>query len=170
MLIVLQSLNLTTRLSRIPMSLIYVIMETKRALIWEENKMAENSENLYLKSHKTRPSEVKAGGSGVYCCVPMCGSATYDQNKERTGIGLFTFPKDPEMRRKWKSSIGRYRRKGGADSFQVKDTAVVCEFHFRPEEIKVSLGIGRKTLIKDAVPSVFTFAMKSGITTKGEIY
>ena len=128
--------------------------------------MAENSENLYLKSHKTPPSEIKAGGSGVSCCVPMCGSATYDQNKNRTGIGFFTLPKDPEMRRKWKSSIGRYRRKGGADKFQVRNTTVVCEFHFRPKEIKVSLGVGCKTLIKDAVPSVFTFVMKSVLTTK----
>ena len=141
--------------------------ENEAGLDSQKNKMADDSETHYLMSCKTRPSEVKAGGSGVYCCVPTCGSATYcGQNKTKTGIGFFTFPKNPELRRKWKSSIGRYRWKGGADSFQIKDTTVVCEFHFRPEEIKVSLGIGRKTLTKDAVPSVFEFAMASDVTTK----
>ena len=34
----------------------------------------------------------------------------------------------------------------------------VCEFHFRPEEIKVSSGCGKKTLKSgNEVPSIFSF-------------
>ena len=34
---------------------------------------------------------------------------------------------------------------------------MVCEFHFNPKQIRVSLGIGRKTYLPGSVPSVFEF-------------
>ena len=34
---------------------------------------------------------------------------------------------------------------------------MVCEFHFNPKQIRVSLGIGRKTYLPASVPSVFEF-------------
>ena len=34
---------------------------------------------------------------------------------------------------------------------------MVCEFHFNPKQIQVSLGIGRKTYLPGIVPSVFEF-------------
>ena len=34
---------------------------------------------------------------------------------------------------------------------------MVCEFHFNPKQIQLSLGIGRKTYLPGIVPSVFEF-------------
>ena len=48
-------------------------------------------------------------------------------------------------------------RSGGADSFKVTSSTVICEFHFKTSEIKVSSGYGKKTLISGAVPTVFKF-------------
>ena len=58
----------------------------------------------------------------------------------KTEIGFFKFPdekKYPVLRKKWISTIKQFRRKGSNDSFQIKSTTKVCEFHFKPEEIKV---------------------------------
>ena len=53
--------------------------------------------------------------------------------------------------------IERYRLTGGADKFSKMKKVIVCEFHFNPKQIQVSLGIGRKTYIAGSVPSVFEF-------------
>ena len=34
---------------------------------------------------------------------------------------------------------------------------MVCKFNFNPKQIRVSLGIGRKTYLPGSVPSVFEF-------------
>ena len=111
-------------------------------------------------SSKSRPNEVDGGGRDVYCCIPLCGSATYDRFMIKTEIGFFKFPdekKYPVLRKKWISTIKQFRRKGSNDSFQIKSTTKVCEFHFKPEEIKVSMGIGRKSILPGAIPSIFKF-------------
>ena len=71
--------------------------------------------------------------------------------------------KHPDQRRAWMVQINKLRRKGGADSFTVKKSTKVCEFHFRPEEIKVSIGTGRKTLLPGSVPSNFKFKEKTPV-------
>ena len=53
------------------------------------------------------------------------------------------------MKRSWKRVLKLYRR----DHFEVNTYTRVCEFHFASDDIKISLGIGRKTLISGAVPS-----------------
>ena len=111
----------------------------------------------YLFSTRQRPKKVLSGGSGIYCCVPQCGSATYDKEGNKSGIGFFKFPKEPTRFNSWKRIISQYRRKGAGDQFSITEKTAVCEFHFKAEEIRVSLGIGRKTLVKDAVPSIFSF-------------
>ena len=91
----------------------------------------------YATSSKSRPNEVDGG---VYCCIPLCGSATYDRFMIKPEIGFFKFPdekKYPVLREKWISTIKQFRRKGSNDSFQIKSTTKVCEFHFKPEEMKV---------------------------------
>ena len=45
-----------------------------------------------------------------------------------------------------------YRRRGTNDTFCVNNNTRICEFNFKDDDIKVSIGIGRKTLVKDAVP------------------
>ena len=76
----------------------------------------------------------------------MCQSATYNRDKLKTGIGFFKFPKDPATYKAWTSVIKQFHRGGGDDSSKIKPTTVVCEFHVKPEDIRVSIGIGRKTL------------------------
>ena len=86
----------------------------------------------YATSSKSRPNEVDGGGRGVYCCIPLCGSATYDRFMLKTEIGFFQFldeKKYPVLRKKWISTIKQFRRKGSNDSFQIKSTTKVCEFH-----------------------------------------
>lgn len=66
--------------------------------------------------------------------------------------------KDNE-RRKWINAISPYRRKGFDDTYDPtnKDKYFVCEFHFKLEDIRVSIGIGRKTLKPGVVPTIFKF-------------
>ena len=59
---------------------------------------------------------------------------------EKTKIALFSFPnkeKKLDVYRAWCNEVFKYRRKGGTDKFEIMKHTKVCEFHFRPEEIKV---------------------------------
>ena len=75
-------------------------------------------------------------------------------------------PENVTLFKVWKKTIGQYRRKGGADTFEIKKTTHICEFHFQAKEIKVSLGVGRKTLVEGAVPSVFPSKRKEERLTR----
>ena len=48
--------------------------------------------------------------------MPGCKSVFYDKNREKTNISLFTI-----IRKKWLNVLNHVRRKGDADSFDVKD-------------------------------------------------
>ena len=72
-----------------------------------------------------------------------------------SGIGFFKFPSDRDTNRKWRNVVKPFRRCGAGNSFKINSKTVVCEFHFNDYGIKVSLGVGRKTL--GTVPSVFEF-------------
>jgi hypothetical protein len=129
-----------------------------------DNKAEEEvdlQKDTYPSSSKARPEGQLRGGRGTCCCIPGCGSAFYDKYKNKTNIGLFKIPSDKSMRTKWMSFISRYRRRGGADNFKVTNATVVCEFHFKLDEIRVSKGIGRKTLVCGSVPSVFKITERS---------
>ena len=53
--------------------------------------------------------------------------------------------------------MSSYRRKGSCDTFDPRNKMYyVCEFHFKAEDIKVSHGIGRKTILPGKLPSIFT--------------
>ena len=54
----------------------------------------------------------------------------------------------------------QFRRSGGADSFKVNSSTVICEFHFKISDIKVSSGYGKKTLVTGAILSLFKFKEK----------
>ena len=47
--------------------------------------VAENEET-YWNSSQERPSRITSGSSGIYSCVPRCGSASYDKDKQKSGI------------------------------------------------------------------------------------
>ena len=103
---------------------------------------------IYQNSSKKRPRKNHIGGFGDYCCIPDCQSAFYDANRLKSGIALFKLPKDPALRK---------RRTGRADKFSKTRKVMVCEFRFNPKQIRVSLGIGRRTYLPVSVPSVFEF-------------
>ena len=84
----------------------------------------------------------------------------------KTGISLYKFPKDNTEKRRWINMISMYQRKGAGDNFSPYDESkkyFVCEHHFKADEIRVSLGIGRKTLKPGAIPSIFNFKNPSKI-------
>ena len=112
-------------------------------------------ETYHACSSKTRPDKNLSGGYGNYCCVPGCKSAVYNSRREKTGISMFKLPtKDPE-RRSWLKVLKNVRRKGGADTFDPSKRIYVCEFHFKLEDVRVTLGMGRKKIIQGRLPSVF---------------
>ena len=111
-----------------------------------------SGESSYSNSSKSRPSKLDKGGKGTYCCLPNCHSAFYDNNNNKTGITLFKFPADDHKKKTWKRIVNLYRRKGAKDDFTITNYTRICEFHFKSDDINVSLGIGRKTLKKGAIP------------------
>ena len=88
------------------------------------------------------------------CSVPQC-----------PGKGGFKFPRDPELRKKWRVAIRRQGPGPGKKlNWEPSDTATVCHAHFTEEDYKVPknslASIGgkiRKDLRDGAVPSVFPF-------------
>ena len=56
--------------------------------------------------------------------------------------------------------IGQYRREGLADSIHIEKTIRICHFNFQAKEIKVSLGVGSKTMVEENVPSIFASERK----------
>ena len=117
----------------------------------------QEKRDCYVNSVTSIAKKQEQGGCGSCCCIPLCTSTFYDKNKCKSGIGLFKFPAETSLRRKWLAAISRYRRKGGVDQFKITNATRVCEFHFKPDEIRVSKGIGRKTLLRGSVPFIFKF-------------
>ena len=114
--------------------------------------MDESSSSWVLYDERERPQQSRKSGSGNYCCIPTCKSTQYkieNSVKTNTDIGFFHFPKTLSRRRCWVQSVSRFRRKGGKDNFNVKN-ALLCEFHFKPEHVNVSIGQGRKTLKRNS--------------------
>ena len=112
----------------------------------------------YSESSLQPPGKAGPGGRGKYCFIPLCGSAQYDNEREKTNIALFAFPnkeKKPDVYKAWCKEILKYRRKGGC---AIARNTNICEFHFKPEEMKVSWGIGIKMFkTGHEISSVFTF-------------
>ena len=112
---------------------------------------------------KSRPPKPTFGGRGKYCCIPGCLSTQYDQNKEKTKIGLFKFPnneKKQKLFKLWANEIYRFRRKGGKDGFEITGNTRFCEFHFKKEDIVITLGHCIKKLKDNVISSIFDFRRK----------
>ena len=58
------------------------------------------------------------------------------------------FPKILSLGKKWVNFISKYRIKGGNDSFIINNKTLICEFHFKIEEIKISLMSRKKQLVE----------------------
>ena len=66
--------------------------------------------------------------------MPDCKTAFCDKNREKTNISLLTTRKREDLRKKWLTVLKHVPRKGGADSFDVKNPnkiIYVCNFHFK---------------------------------------
>ena len=98
-----------------------------------------DEDETYPNSSLTRPNKLESTGTGDFCCIPLCKSSTLDNSGNKTKIGMFGFPKDKKLERKWINIVTQFRRKGGKDSFCVKRTIKICEFHFEMKNIKISL-------------------------------
>ena len=107
-----------------------------------------------MNSSQNRPPRITSGGSGISCCVPQCGSASYDKHKQNSGIGFFKFPESVAPFKVWK------------EPFEIKKTTLICEFHFQVKEIKVTIGVGRKTLVEGVVLSIFSSKRKEERPTR----
>ena len=96
-----------------------------------------------------------------YCCISEYGSSQYDRNMNKTNIALFSFPnkeKKPAVYKSWCNEIHKFKRKGGKDGITITKSTKDCELHFKPDEIKTTLGQGIKTLKTGVeVPSVYSF-------------
>ena len=97
------------------------------------------------------------GRLGNYCCVHGCKSAFYNKNRDKTNIPLFSVPERESLRREWLNVVKYVHRKGSADSFDVKKPKqknIVCELHFKDENLTVTLGRGKKKVLPGRVPSL----------------
>ena len=117
-----------------------------------------SNQETYSGSGKTRPKQNLSGGFGKYCSIPDCKSACYDSKREKTGISLFQLPSKEPERSEWLKVFKNIRRGGGSDNFNPdKQIIHVCEFHFKPEDIRVTLRVGRKKVRQGRLPSIFPF-------------
>ena len=114
-----------------------------------------------------RRSQAKPGGRGIYCCIPQCGSSQYDNQVNKTNIALFSFPNKEKNLILTSHGAKKYtdsEEKGRKDAFKITKNTKVCKFHFKPEEIKISIGRGIKSLKTGfEVPSIYPF--KKSFTT-----
>lgn len=69
-------------------------------------------------------------------------------NLEKTCFIVFSFPKDPELRKQWVLATRR-------DGFNPSSSSALCSKHFREEDFIIF--VGKRNLHKDAVPTLFDF-------------
>ena len=89
----------------------------------------------------------------------------------KTGISLFRFPKDNTEKRRWKENLKEHYfnvwEERSRWQFQsllwVQKAFNICEHQYKAAEIRVSLGIGGKTLKPGVIPSIFNFKNPSKI-------
>ena len=55
------------------------------------------------------------------------------------------------LRQSWVRAINQVKRREAGGDFRITDYTRVCESHFKPKDINVSMGIGRKTLKQDTI-------------------
>lgn len=96
---------------------------------------------------------------GKQCSVYGCFNFAFLQNGVPSGIHLFHIPKavlsDKHKRDRWCSLIKRH---DGRDGFSLNNNTVVCQNHFRSEDITISLARKRWSLKPDVEPTVFDWA------------
>ena len=88
-----------------------------------------------------------------YCCVHLCDQkGSTGPNSEK--VGFFSIPIEEHLREQWLQAVRRELGK----HFSVSDSTKVRSLHFKDENLKKKLGIGRLTYVGRAVSSVFACA------------
>ena len=85
---------------------------------------------------KVRRNKVKETSARFLVAQREC---TKSQGK-KTRFRFFTFPKNEKLRRIW---VNRVARKSGKDGFRITKTTVVCNVHFRADDMMRVLGGSR---------------------------
>ena len=111
----------------------------------------------YSGTSRRRPNELSIFGFGDNCCIHLCMKWTLDEDKNKSDIGLFGFPTDPTLRKRWVNIVSKFRRRGAKDSFFIKKSTKICKFNFPINAIKVNIGQQRKSLVEVSMPSISKF-------------
>ena len=69
---------------------------------------------------------------GHECSFFGCSNRMYDSIGKKTRFRFFTFPKNEKLRRNWENRVAR---KSGKDGFRTTKATVVCNVHFRADDI-----------------------------------
>ena len=112
---------------------------------------------FYPGTFTLRPRELTVVGSADFCCISLSKSSTLDRDRNKSGIGLFSFPSDSTIRKQWVKGISQFHRESGNDSFSIRKSTKVCEFHFPINCIRISCGYGIYVDVDISIPSVFKF-------------
>ena len=62
-----------------------------------DNKESEFDPDTFT-SH---PRELTVVSSGDVCGIPLCKSSTLDRDRNKSGIGFFSFLSNPTIRKQW---------------------------------------------------------------------
>jgi len=92
-------------------------------------------------------------------CIAACCSNVSSTSSTK-GVKVYTFPKDPELRKQWTEQVQRTRASWSGPT----KYSCLCSEHFTDDcfdpshRIRESLGFGtmQRNLTKDAVPTIFT--------------
>ena len=107
--------------------------------------MADNKQGSSEKSDE-KPKGKHKPSLGRQCAAYGCDNRTFKEeegNRVTSKISFFKFPDDANRVKFWCSRIERVN---GKDNFKVTKTTVLCEKHFRPEDIYRAPGGTKKRL------------------------
>lgn len=90
----------------------------------------------------------KQGSRGKQCAAAECNSFEYNHDGSSSGLHFFKFPTKNPAKRRWCNLI---KCQDGRDGFRVNKNTVICEKHFRKQEIIRGLGGVRCRLSKGKV-------------------
>ena len=93
------------------------------------------------KTSKTRKNRSR----GKECAAAACNSFEYNSDGSGSGLHFFKFPTKNPAKARWCNLIKRH---DGRDGFRVSENTVLCEKHFRKQEIIKSVGGVRCRLSK----------------------
>jgi hypothetical protein len=74
----------------------------------------------------------KQARRGKECVSASCNGTEYSRDGSLSNIHFFKFPCKPPLRNRWCNLI---KRQHGRDDFLVNEKSVICDKHFKPEDI-----------------------------------